>query len=105
VHRRLLEYSYLTYSWWQGKDAARTVGNYALTVKAEYLLIAALYYDRAGDVISVEKEMENFRRLKKKLQRCKVILWSIYRQKKTLAQPTKPVKLINREMRGCVRLA
>ncbi len=49
----------------QSREAARSAGSYALTVKAEYLVMAALYYFNEGDILRVQKEVENFHRLKK----------------------------------------
>jgi hypothetical protein len=42
--------------------AAAGMGSFVLTVKAEYLFIATMYYANEGDILRVEKEILNFQR-------------------------------------------
>jgi hypothetical protein len=57
----------------QGQEAAADLASYILAVKAEYLVIATLFYSNEGDMIRVEKETEHFHRLKgEKCKKCLV---------------------------------
>jgi hypothetical protein len=50
-------------SWLQDRETTQNLGNYILTVKAEYLFIMSFYYSIMGNQMMIQTEFENFHRL------------------------------------------